>query len=50
MALTKAMHFGNIALHVNRNLTIDPKTRSIIGDDEAAAFVQGPVPREGWKV
>ena len=48
--LTEAMHFGNIALHVNRNLTIDPKTRSIVGDDEAAALVQGPVPRESWKV
>jgi hypothetical protein len=50
MVLTEAMHFGNIALHVNQNLTIDPQTRSILGDGEAAALVRGPVPREGWKV
>jgi hypothetical protein len=48
--LTEAMHYGNIALHLNRNLTIDPSTRSIVGDEEAAALMQGPAPREGWKV
>jgi hypothetical protein len=48
--LTETMHFANIALHVNRNLTIDPATRSIIGDEEAAALMNGPAAREGWKV
>jgi predicted dehydrogenase len=48
--LTETMHFANIALHVNRNLTIDPVTRSIVGDAEAAALMQGPAAREGWKV
>lgn len=48
--LTETMHFANIALHVNRNLTIDPKTRSIVGDAEASALMHGPSAREGWKV
>jgi len=48
--LTEAMHYGNIALHVNRNLTIDPTTRSIVGDDEATALMSGPAAREGWKI
>jgi predicted dehydrogenase len=47
--LTETMHFGNIAMHVNRSLTIDPKTRTIVGDDEAAALMAGPKPRDGWK-
>ena len=48
--LTETMHFANIALHVNRNLNIDPVTRSIIGDEEATALMSGPAAREGWKV
>ena len=48
--LTETMHFANIALHVNRNLTIDPQNRSIIGDAEATALIAGPKPREGWAV
>jgi predicted dehydrogenase len=47
--LTETMHFANIALHVNRNLTLDPQTRSIIGDAEAAALMNGVQAREGWK-
>jgi hypothetical protein len=35
---------------VNRNLTIDPATHSIIGDEEASALMHGPAAREGWKV
>ncbi|MDI1311382.1 Gfo/Idh/MocA family oxidoreductase [Prosthecobacter sp.] len=46
--LTETMHFANIALHVNRNLTIDPATRSIVGDAEAAALMNGPNVRQGW--
>lgn len=48
--LTETMHFANIALHVNRNLTLDPKTRSIVGDAEATAFMAGPKPRKEWTV
>ncbi|CAN5728840.1 Gfo/Idh/MocA family oxidoreductase [soil metagenome] len=48
--LTETMQFANIALHVNRSLTIDPVTRSIIGDEEASALMQGPVARESWKI
>ncbi len=46
--LTETMHFGNIALHVNRNLTIDPATRTIVGDDEATKLMSWPPPRKGW--
>lgn len=42
------MHFANIALHVNRDLTLDPLTRTILGDAEAAALIRGPQPRDGW--
>lgn len=48
--LTETMHFGNIAQHVNRNLTIDPATRSIVGDEEATVLMSGPAAREGWKI
>jgi hypothetical protein len=48
--ITEMMHFGNIALHVNRDLRIDPATRTILGDAEAAALMAGPRPRDGWKV
>lgn len=48
--LTEAMLFGNIALHVNRSLTIDPVQRLIIGDAEAIALMAGPKPRQGWTV
>lgn len=48
--LTEMMHFGNIALHVNRSLTIDPKKRAIVGDAEAAALMRGPRVRDGWAV
>lgn len=48
--LTEAMLYGNIALHLNRSLTIDPVTRSILGDEEAAALMNGPTAREGWRI
>lgn len=48
--LTETMHFANIALHVNRNLKIDPVTRSIIGDSEATAHMAGRPPRDGWTI
>jgi predicted dehydrogenase len=48
--LTEAMHYGNIALHLNRSLTINPVTRSILGDEEGVALMSGPAAREGWKI
>ncbi len=48
--LTEAMHYGNIALHLNRGLTIDPVTRSILGDEEASALMSGPPTRDGWRI
>ncbi len=38
--LTETMLFANIALHLNRNLKIDPKTRTIVGDTEATALIE----------
>ncbi len=48
--LSEVMHFGNIALHVDRNLKINPKTREIIGDEEATKMMSWPPPRKGWEV
>jgi hypothetical protein len=48
--LTEAMHYGNIALHLNRNLTIDPSSRSILGDEEASLLMSGSPAREGWRI
>jgi predicted dehydrogenase len=48
--LTETIHFATIALHLNRNLTIDPTTRSIVGDVEASALMAGPAPRAGWAI
>ncbi len=48
--LTETMHFANIALHLNRNLTIDPKTRTIVGDAEATALMASPTPRNDWAI
>jgi predicted dehydrogenase len=48
--LTETMLFANIALHLNRNLKIDPKTRTIVGDAEATALMTGPTPRKGWAI
>lgn len=48
--LTEVMHYGNIAMHVNRDLDIDPDTGNIIGDPEAARFMRSPLPRKGWEI
>ena len=48
--LTEVMHFGNIALHVNRTIQIDPVKKMIIGDPEAARLMSWPPPRAGWSV
>jgi hypothetical protein len=43
--LTEAMHYGNIAMHLNRPIRIDPKKRQIIGDAEATKLMSWPPPR-----
>ena len=48
--LTEAMHYGNIAMHVNRAIRIDTRKREIVGDEEAAKFMDWPPPRKGWSV
>jgi hypothetical protein len=48
--LTEAIHYGNIALHVNRDLKIDPVKRKILRDSEATQLMSGPTPRKGWKL
>ncbi|MBT3482396.1 MAG: Gfo/Idh/MocA family oxidoreductase, partial [Opitutales bacterium] len=48
--LTEAMHYGNIAQHVNRDLKIDPVKRKILRDSEATRLISGPAPRKGWKI
>lgn len=48
--LTETMHFANLALHVNRNLTIEPQTRTITGDAAATALMAAPESRVGWSI
>lgn len=48
--LTEVMHYGNIALKVDRDLKIDPNKGTIIGDDEASYWMKGPAPRRGWEI
>jgi hypothetical protein len=48
--LTETMHYGNIALHMNRDLKIDPEKRKILRDSEATQLMSGPTPRKGWKL
>ena len=48
--LTEVMHYGNIALKINRDLKIDPKQGKIIGDEEATYWMSGPKPRKFWKI
>jgi len=48
--LTEAMQYGNIAMHLNRTIKIDPEKRAITGDAEASRMIAWPPPREGWRV
>ena len=48
--LTETMHFGNIALHLNRTIHIDPVKREITGDSEASELMSWPSPRKDWGV
>lgn len=48
--LTEIMHYGNIALHLNRAIKIDPLKREIIGDEQASKLIEWPPPRKGWSV
>jgi hypothetical protein len=43
-------HLANIAIRLGREkITWDPKTESIVGDDEANAFLSRPQ-REGYEI
>jgi len=48
--LTETMLLGNMALHLNRDLNIDPKKRAVRGDKEAVRLMSHPAPREAWRV
>jgi hypothetical protein len=48
--LTECLLFGNIALYLNRNLRIDPITRTIIDDEIAAQMMNYPSPRAEWRI
>jgi len=48
--LTEVMHYGNIALKVNRDLSIESKKRKILDDKEASYWMHGPAPRKGWNI
>ena len=48
--LTECALFGIIAMHLNRNLTIDPIARTIIGDEDAAQMMDYPAPRAEWRI
>ena len=42
-------HLGNIAIRTGRTITWDPKTETIVDDDEAAAMLSRPY-REPWRL
>jgi predicted dehydrogenase len=48
--LTETMMYGLIAMKLNRDLTIDPNKRLIVGDKEALEAMRGPAPREKWGI
>jgi hypothetical protein len=48
--LTECLLFGNIALHLNRNLRIDPIARTIINDETAAQMINYSAPRTEWRI
>lgn len=48
--LTEVMQLGNIALHLNCDLRLDPVRHEIVGNDEAKKLVAWPPARKGWEV
>ena len=44
------MLFGNMALHLNRDLTINPQTRVFLDDEEAVQLMSHPAPRKEWSI
>ncbi|HPA20460.1 MAG TPA: Gfo/Idh/MocA family oxidoreductase [Verrucomicrobiae bacterium] len=47
--LTEVMQLGNIALHLNCNLKLDPVSREILDNPEAKKMFSWPPPRKGWE-
>lgn len=47
--LSQVMNLGVIAQRLNREVKFDPATSKVIGDDTAAALLEGPPPRKGWE-
>lgn len=48
--LTEVMHLGNIALHLNCDLRLDPVRKEILGNAEAKKLTSWPPPRKGWEI
>ncbi len=46
--LTQVLNLGTIAEYLNVDLQFDPKTKRVIGNDEANARLAGPPPRAEW--
>ncbi|MCC6357091.1 MAG: Gfo/Idh/MocA family oxidoreductase [Verrucomicrobiae bacterium] len=48
--LTEVMHLGNIALHLNCDLRLDPVRKEILGNAEAKKLTSWPPSRKGWEI
>ncbi len=48
--LTEAMHYGNIAMHIDRSVRVDPVKGEIVGDQDAARMMAWPPPRTQWRI
>lgn len=47
--LSQVFCLGVLAQRLNRKITIDRKTKQIVGDAEANMLLTGPPPRKGWE-
>lgn len=47
--LTQLLHLGVACQYLNDSFDFDRKTKRVIGNDIAQAFLDGPEPRDGWK-
>lgn len=48
--LTEVMQLGNIALHLNCDLKLDPASKAILDNAEANRMISWPRPRKGWEI